>query len=264
MPVRPLSGFFILMLIDNPLGNYSFLTGIAPYSCGVVAMPGFEIVHVTLMQPMPYRLGFERIERHLDVSERPKHALCGIELRLPVPVSFEGFADFNGEYQELLSRWGLMADGRNPIARTNIAPAVRPPEEPSLYGFSYTVPSEAAATFIVAGAGDLEDQTNLSADAIVRPNETSEAALREKAQTVMDIMQARLDGLNVGWDHVTAMDVYTVHPVQPFLEDTVLERAGKAAVHGIRWHYGHPPIEGLSFEMDVRGVKREEIIMVDG
>jgi hypothetical protein len=253
------------MLIDNVSGNYRFLTGIAPYSCGVVAMPGFEIVHATLQRPPTYELGFELIERHLEASGRPRQALCGIELRLPAPVSFEGFAAFNHEYQEILSQWGLMVEGRNPIARTNIAPVVRPPEQPSLYAFSYTVPSEAdSPSFVVAGAGDLDDQTNLSTAAIVRPNETSEEALREKARTVMDVMQSRLDGLNVGWSTVTAMDVYTTHPVQPFLLDTMLGPAGDAAVHGIRWHFGHPPIKGLAFEMDVRGVRQEVRIMVDG
>lgn len=246
------------VLIDNPLGNYRFLAGIAPYSCGVVAMSGFEIVHVTFQQPIPYRLGFERIDCHLEATNRPRHALCGAELRLPAPLSFEGFADFNGEYQSVLSDRGLMVDGCNPIARTNIAPAVRPPEQPSLYAFSYTVLSEAGSpAFIVAGAGDLDDQTNLCTEAIVRPKETGEDALREKANTVMGVMQARLDGLNVGWATVTAIDVYTVHPVQPFLVDTVLGLAGDAAIHGIRWHYGRPPIEGLAFEMDVRGVRQE-------
>ncbi len=52
-------------LIDHPLGNYRFLPGIAPYSCGVVSVPGFEIVHVTFQRPVPYRDGFERIAQHL-------------------------------------------------------------------------------------------------------------------------------------------------------------------------------------------------------
>jgi len=248
-----------MMLIDNPPGNYRFLTGIAPYSSGVVAMPGFEIVHVRLEQPTPYHPGFEQIAHHLASARRPRHALCGIELRLPAPLSFEGFAAFNDEYQQLLASWELLLNGRNPVARTNIAPAVLPPEEPSLYAFSYTVPSADDATpstFIVAGAGDLHDQANLSPAAIVRPNETSDDALREKAACVMQVMQARLDGLGVGWAAVTAIDVYTVHPLQSFLADTVLGRAGKAAVHGIHWHFGHPPIEGLAFEMDLRGVRR--------
>ena len=252
-----------MMLIDNPSGNYRFLTGIAPYSSGVVAMSGFEIVHVRLRQPTPYRRGFEQIARHLAAAHRPRHALCGVELRLPTPLSFEGFAAFNGEYQQLLASWELLLNGRNPLARTNIAPAVLPPEEPSLYAFSYTAPSSDDATpptFIVAGAGDLHDQANLSPAAIVRPDDTSDDALREKAMCVMQVMQARLDGLGVGWPDVTSIDVYTVYPLQPFLTDTVLGRSGEAAAHGIHWHFGHPPIEGLAFEMDLRGVRREKWI----
>ena len=250
-----------MMLIDNPRGNYRFLTGIAPYSSGVVAMSGFEIIHVRLRQPTPYRRGFERIAGHLAATHRPRHALCGIELRLPAPLSFERFAAFNDEYQRLLATWELLLNGRNPIARTNIAPAVLPPEEPSLYAFSYTVPSAedtTPPTFIVAGAGDLHDQADLSPAAIMRPNETSDEALREKAACVMQVMQARLDGLGVSWATATAIDVYTVHPLQPFLADTVLGHAGKAAVHGVHWHFGHPPIEGLAFEMDLRGVRQEK------
>lgn len=251
------------MLLDNPHGNYRFLTGIAPYASGVVAMPGFEIVHVTLQQPTPYRKGFERITRHLAAASRPHHALCGIELRLPVALSFRDFADFNDAYRQLLVTHDLLVDGRNPLARTNIAPAVLPPREPSLYAFAYTVPSTndtMRPTFIVAGAGDLYDQANLSQSAIVRPNETTDNALREKATIVMQALQARLEGLQVGWDSATAIDVYTVHPLQPFLAETVLNHVGKAAVHGVHWHFGHPPIEGLEFEMDLRGVWQEQRI----
>ena len=52
-------------LLDHPLGDYRFLPGIAPYSCGVVSAPGFEIVHVTLHRPVAYRRGFDEVERHL-------------------------------------------------------------------------------------------------------------------------------------------------------------------------------------------------------
>jgi hypothetical protein len=30
--------------------------------------------------------------------------------------------------------------------------------------------------------------------------------------------------------------------------------AGPAAVHGVRWYPSHPPIIGLEYEMDLRGV----------
>ncbi len=255
------------MLIDNPHGNYRFLTGIAPYSSGVVAMPGFEIVHINLLQPIAYLQGFEWIARHLTAAHRPPHSLCSIELRLPAPLSFEGFSDFNMKYQSILTEWDLLLDGRNPVARTNIAPAVQPPEEPSLYAFAYTVPSEddvTTSTFIVAGAGDLIDQGNLSPTAIVRPNETSDEALREKAMIVMNVMQTRMDGLQVDWAAATTIDVYTVYPLYPVLVDTVLSQVGCAAVHGVHWHFGHPPIEGLAFEMDLRGVREEKWIDTEG
>lgn len=248
------------MLLDNVSGNYRFLTGIAPYSCGVVAMPGYEIIHVTLRQPIPYQSGFERILSHLTATSRPSQALCAIQLRLPVPLSFEEFSTFNAEYQQVLAKWDLLLDGNNPVARTNIAPAWHPPEEPSLYAFSYTMPTSnnpLSPTFIVAGAGDLNDQTNLSPEAIVRPNETSTEALQEKAQCVMQVMRERVSGLKVSWADATTVEVYTVYPIHSFLTDTLLSQLDEAAVHGVHWHFGHPPIEGLSFEMDLRGVRQE-------
>jgi hypothetical protein len=110
-----------MTLIDNPRGNYRFLTGIAPYSSGVVAMPGYEIVRATLSHPVPYRQGFTLIERHLSRQERSRSALCGIELRAPKPFTFAGFAEFNQGYQNMLAAWELLIDCHNPIARANAA-----------------------------------------------------------------------------------------------------------------------------------------------
>jgi hypothetical protein len=42
--------------------------------------------------------------------------------------------------------------------------------------------------------------------------------------------------------------------------DTVLRPAGMAAVHGVRWFPSRPPITGLEYEMDVRGVRREIVV----
>ena len=247
------------MLIDNTRGNYRFLAGIAPYSSGVVSMAGYEIVHVTLRRPLALDHGFERIEHYLEDAGRPRHALCAMELRLPAPLSFGGFADFNRGYQQQLAAWDLLIEGRNPIARTNIAPALMPPDQPSLYGFAYTKPTNdpGIPTFIVAGAGDLHDQADLSAAAIVRPGEESAEAMREKATTVMQVMTARVQGLGLDWSDATTINIYTTHPLHPFLVDTVLAQIGEAAGHGIRWHFGDPPIRGLAYEMDLRGVRVE-------
>ena len=248
-----------MKLIDNVNGNYRFLTGIAPYSSGVIAMPGYEIVHATFHNPLPYLEGFKAIEQHLTERDRPRQALCAIVLRSPKPVPFDGFADFNAKYQTILTDWDLLVDNMNPIARTNVAPAVQQPAEVVLYGFSYTMPADSEdtpPTFIVAGAGDLVDG-NLSPDAVIRENETSVDAIQEKADYVMSMMGARLNGLQADWTGVTMVDIYTIHTLQPFLESTILARLQTSALHGVHWFYSQPPISGLAFEMDMRGVRKE-------
>ena len=50
------------MLIAHPKGHYHFLQGIDPYSCGIIADPGYEIIHVTLAEALPWRAGFERVD----------------------------------------------------------------------------------------------------------------------------------------------------------------------------------------------------------
>lgn len=246
------------MLMLQPQGQYRFLPGIDPYSSGVVALPGHEVVHATLHVAVPWREGFALIDRHLRATGRPRAALCAIELRLPRPLSFDGFGDFNRGYRAVLAEWGLLVDGMNPVARTNVAPVVRPPAEPSLHGFAYAAPGDTGGrpTFVVAGSGELRRGT-MGPEGVVRAGETSADALREKATYVMDVMRARLAGLEGGWADVTALDVYTPHPIQPFLADLILDGAGPAAAHGVHWYLSHPPIAGLEFEMDLRGVRRE-------
>jgi hypothetical protein len=243
---------------DVPSGQYRFLPGIAPYSSGVAAMPGHEIVHVTLRAPVPWRDGFALIDRHLRQERRPRAALCAIALRSPKPLTFEGFAQFNAGYRAMLEAWGLLIDGANPIARTNVAPLTGAPSEPSLYAFAYTTPATTPRpTFVVAGSGEVVD---FAAERIVRHGETSPDAIREKAAFVMGVMQTRLRGLAGEWSDVTAIDVYTPHPIEPFVCDVLLGAAGAAAIHGVRWYPSHPPIIGLEYEMDMRGIARELVL----
>lgn len=245
-------------LIDCPDGGYRFLPGIEPYSSGVVAMPGHEIVHATLQVTVPYREGFALIERHLAGIGRPRAALCAIELRIPAPLSFDGFGAFNREYRAILTDWKLLVAGVNPIARTNVAPVVRPPAEPVLYGFSYTCRGERPGppTFVNAGSGELRNGAS-SAEGIVRHGETSADALVEKVAQVMGEQAARLAGLGVSWADVTAVDVYCPHSLHGLLAVGVLDPMGPSAAHGIHWFLSRPPIAGLEYEMDMRGVRDE-------
>jgi hypothetical protein len=245
---------------EVPAGGYRFLPGIPAFSSGVAALPGFEIVHARLAAPLPWREGFAKIERHLKGSGRPRTALCGIMLRSPAPYTFEGFDGFNQDYRALLGDWGILVDGDNPIPRTNVAPVVGAPREPSLYAFDYTVADATPSrTFVVAGAGEMRERAR-GADGIVRRGETSSEAMREKARFVLEIMQSRLRALDGAWDRVTVIDVYTAHPIHGIVEEEILRAAGPAAVHGIHWYPSRPPIHGLEFEMDLRGVSRELVL----
>jgi len=248
------------MLVQNKRGNYSFLKGIAPYSAGVVAEAGFEVVHVVLSRYVPLRAGFEVVSAHLKKAGRPLQALCGMELRSPQPFSFTGFNQFNAGYVDFLRNWDILLDDMNPVARTNIAPELNPPEQPSLYGFSYTVPSKAARkTFLVAGAGELPEGS-LDPHDVVRRGESGAAAIREKARFVMGLMAARLKGLGVGWNDVTRSDIYTVHDIHPFLVEELLKPMKDGGAHGLAWHYSRPPIESIEYEMDLRGCVTEFVI----
>jgi hypothetical protein len=214
-------------------------------------------VRATLASPLPWREGFARIDRHLRELGRPRRALCGIELRSPTPFTFEGFARFNDGYRALLDEWGVLVDGDNPIPRTNVAPVAAAPAEPSLYAFDYTVTGTTVTpTFVVAGAGEMGDRAR-GADGIVRRGETSPDAMREKARFVMGIMADRMRELGAEWARVTTIDVYTAQPIHAFLVDEILRPAGAAAIHGVRWFPSRPPIEGLEFEVDMRGLRRE-------
>jgi hypothetical protein len=245
------------LLRDAKTGNYRFLPGIPAFSSGVVAMPGFEIVHATLAAPLPWREGFKRIDDHLREAGRPRTAVCGIMLRSPKPFTFDGFDEFNQGYRSLLDEWGILVDGENPIPRTNVAPVVGAPAEPSLYAFSYTVAGTTPQpAFIVAGAGEMGDRAR-GAEGIVRHGETSPDAMREKARFVMGIMQDRMRALGGDWSRITRINVYTAQPIHGIVEEDILKLAGPAAVHGVHWYPSRPPIQGLEFEVDMRGVARE-------
>ncbi len=252
------------MLVENRRGGYAFLKGIAPYSCGVAALAGFEIIHARLLPALPLEAGLRAARAHVERMGRPVQALCGLELRSPRPFTFPGFAAFNAGYIETLQSWGLLVDGLNPVARTNVAPAFAAKSTPTVYGFSYAAPSpDAPPTFVIAGAGELPEGS-LDPAEVVRRGETSLDALHEKASFVLNLMEARLLELGAGWEQATAVDVYTVHDLRALLDDPILPRVGAASLGGLTWHYARPPVESIEYEMDVRGCRREIVLSGSG
>lgn len=245
-------------LIEFADGGYAFLKGVYPYSQGVIALPGFALERARLARPLPLAQGFAAIASQLEALGRPRTALCAAELRSPRPFSFDGFGEFNRRYVGVLEDWSIFRAGLNPVARSNVAPEIDPPAEPSFHAFCYTVPAQRTApSFVVAGSGEWPEGGRFPEDIVAR-GDTSPAGLRAKARWVLDTMQQRLRGLGASWADVSATQAYTVHDLHPFLGDEIV--AHGAAPAGLTWHYCRPPIGGLEYEMDARGVALERVI----
>jgi hypothetical protein len=82
--------------------------------------------------------------------------------------------------------------------------------------------------------------------------------LREKARYVLGEMERRMRAVGVGWSAVTATHLYTVLDVFPVLAEDIVGRG--ATPGGLTWHFARPPVLGIDFEMDVRGLAREIVI----
>jgi len=239
-------------------GGYRFIPGVFQYSGGAAAEPGYRIERVTFRNPIPLERGFGRIEAILEARGRPLTAFCACELRSPAPFTDAGFRGFNELYVATLARWGIYdaATKVNPVARSNVCPQIAPPAAPSFHAFSFTVAADARMpTFVVAGSGEAREGGASYRERTIRHGETSPAAMREKAVFVLAEMERRLRLLGFSWAHTTATQVYTVHDLHPFLADEIVRRG--AARGGLTWHFCRPPVQGLEYEMDCRGVAVE-------
>jgi hypothetical protein len=244
-------------------GGYRYARGPFQYSGGVAAEPGFAIERARFSRPLPMVEGFRAIEAYLSSVGRPFTSFCACELLSPAPFTDQGFIDFNRIYVGTLERWGIFKDDENPVARSNVCPEIDPPSEPCFEAFCYTVPSTAGArgvdlkNFVIAGSGEALDQPGAYKDKIVRFGETSPDAMRDKARHVLSVMEARMAALGVGWADATTTQAYTVRDLYPFFAEEIVRRG--AAKAGLTWHYARPPVEGLEYEMDLRGVPVERV-----
>jgi hypothetical protein len=247
-------------VLDEPNGGYRFIKGVFQYSAGVAAQPGWMITRARLAKPLPLAEGLERIEAHLKAVGRPVAAFCACELRSPKPFDDAGFLAFNRSYVEPLTRWGIIKDGVNPIARSNVCPEVNPPPVPSLYAFSYTMPASnnAPPSFVVAGSGESMEGQKSYSERAVRMGDRSPDGIREKARYVLGVMEKRMTALGVSWNDATATQVYCVYDFHHVVAPEIAARG--AADAGLTWHVCRPPVDVLDYEMDVRGVRTELVI----
>jgi hypothetical protein len=249
----------MIKTVEAPNSGYRFMPGVSQYSCGIAALPGFTIERVRFAEPVPLKAGFARIAEILKQAGRPLTAFGACELRSPAPFTEEGFKAFNEVYIKTLVEWGVMKDGVNPVARSNVCPKIDPPAEPSFHAFSYAVKAEGAPpSFVVAGSGEsVEGKANYR-DYIVRPGDTSPAGMLEKAKFVLDEMERRMSAFGATWRDTTGVQLYTVQDVYPVLESEL----GRRGVfrNGLTWHFNRPPVIGLDYEMDCRCVYIERVI----
>lgn len=242
-------------------GGYRFIPAVFQYSGGVAAEPGFRIERVRFAEPVPLAQGFQRIATVLEAAGRPRQAFCACELRSPEPFTEQGFRAFNEIYAGTLTEWGIFQDGRNPVARSNVCPEIHKPAAPSFHAFSYTVrDADAAPSFVVAGSGESREGMGNYRDHTVALGDLSPAGLRAKARYVLDEMERRMAALGFAWKDTTAVQVYTVHDIHPFLADEIVARG--AARHGVTWQHCRPPVQDLEYEMDCRGVPLERVLPV--
>lgn len=240
-------------------GGYAFVPGVFQYSAGVRALPGYRIERVRFANLVPMAAGFRRIAAYLRAASVPLTSFCACELRSPAPFTEAGFRAFNESYAAVLGEWGLLATGPNPVARSNVCPEMNPPSEPCFHAFSFARPvADAAPSFVVAGSGEvLEGKANYR-DHIIAPGDLSPAGLRAKVEYVMGEMERRMAAMGHTWSDTTGAQVYAVCDFHPAMADTIVRRGG--ARHGLDWHFARPPIVGLDYEMDCRGVHVETVL----
>lgn len=238
--------------LDRPEGGYRFVPGNQVFATGALALPGFEIVHVLLDQWLELQDGYRFVEEYLRSAGRPMQSLCGMELRLPRPLSMDGFRAFNGPYVERLVSWGLLVEGRNPVSRTNVAPLFDPPERPSLHAFSFARPGGTARpTFVLSGMAE-----NGPAG-VVAAGDDSVAGFKAKTEYLVRAFRDRLQSLGVSFGDATHVDFYCAHPERAPVTEVLMPAVDMASRRGVRLHCARPPVEGLEVELEVRAFAAE-------
>jgi hypothetical protein len=79
-----------------------------------------------------------------------------------------------------------------------------------------------------------------------------------KAGYVLGEMERRMTALGFTWADTTDVQVYTVFDFSALFLPEMVARG--AAQHGVTWQPCRPPVVGLDFEMDCRGLAREVVL----
>jgi hypothetical protein len=146
------------------------------------------------------------------------------------------------------------------VARTHVCPVYDAPGEPSMHAFTYAMPTARPArrSFMLAGGGDIRRGTGSFMERCVRRGDTSAEGLREKMLHVIGEMERRMNLLGFGWADAISTQCYTVQNIGHLVGEVLAARG--AIPGGLVWSYAQLPVEGLAFEMDVRGTVLERVL----
>lgn len=240
-------------LLEIQDGHYRFLPAGQVFCGGVVPLEGFEVIHAILRPALPLAQGYAFVERYLKDAGLAVQSLCGMELRVPAPMTFDAFRAFNNPYVEQLRKWDLLAGNYSAVCRTNVAPGLNPPTQASLHAFSYVAPARhKGSTFCVSGTADIDPKGK-----VVAAGDTSAAGMAEKLEYVIGVIGGRLAELDLSWSDANQVDLYAVEDLGNAWGRTILPGLHAAAAAGVRFHYARPPITGAEVELETRAVLQE-------
>lgn len=243
-------------LLENRAGGYRVLPSGSAYCAAVVPNEGFEIVRVLLRPWLPLEQAYGFIEAHLKGIGRPVQAFCGIELRIPAPLTFGDWSTFNVPYLAQLRQWGLMHGDSSGVCRSNIALALHAPQTTSVCAFSYAAPaSSAQTTFMLSGQADIDARGN-----IIAQGDTGPAAMQQRARYTIETVGARLAELQLSWRDTTQIALFHVGDIPDLWGPTLLGAAGEAIRGGVLVYRARPPIAGAEVELEARAVRHELVV----
>ncbi len=245
--------------VTHPSGCYKFLPALHTYSAGVVASPGYKISALRLPDSPTMAAGFSRIDEELERRNLRPEALVGVHLRSPGAFTFDEFANFNAEYQQMLEARSLMLEGVNPISRTNVMPIIGAPKAPSICTAFIVIPSKGLGgqDFVVAGAGEIKGV--FEPGNIVARGDLSPKGLSAKVSCVLEILIERLTALGAEVDSPTTINAYTIHEISK-LTETIGLKIPSIFKHGYTHWLTTPPVKEIEFEMDCLSVSSWHLI----
>jgi hypothetical protein len=243
-------------LIENRAGNYKILPSGAAYCAGVVPDPGYEVVRVELQPWLPLEQAYAFIENHLKGAGRPVQAFCGIELRVPEPLTFDKWSTFNDPYLAQLRKWGVVHGDYSGICRSNIALDLHPPTTTAMCAFSYTVPATSqGTTFLLSGQADIGPDNKIIAGGDVGPE-----AMQERTRYTIGAVGETLRRLGLAWAGTTRIALFHVHDIPELWGTALLGAIGEPIRRGVLVYRARPPIAGAEVELEARAIRQELVV----